>query len=147
MLKKLGIQLPEVSPAIGNYVDAQQVGKFIFLSGRGPRNECGDYIKGKLGVELTVKEGYYAARITAINQIAVLRKELGSLDKIKRIVKVNAYVNSAPFFYDQPGVVNGFSDLLVALFGKSGRHARTAVGVNALPLNMALEVEMIVEVK
>jgi len=146
-LAELGIQLPEVPEAIGNYIDVVKVNKLLFLSGKGPLKANGEYIKGKLGKDLTIQEGYEAARLTAVNQIAVLRKELGNLNKIKRIVKVNGYVNSDRLFYDQPKVINGFSDLLVEVFGESGRHARTALATTTLPLNMAVEVEMIVELK
>jgi enamine deaminase RidA (YjgF/YER057c/UK114 family) len=146
-LARLGIHLPVAPDVLGNYVDAVKVGNLIFLSGKGPRKENGEYIKGKLGKDLTIQKGYEAARLTALNQIAVLLREIGDLNKIKRIVKVNGYVNSDSLFYDQPKVINGFSDLLVEVFGESGRHARTALGTNTLPLDMAVEVEMIVELK
>jgi enamine deaminase RidA (YjgF/YER057c/UK114 family) len=123
------------------------VGNLLFLSGNGPRKENGEYTTGKLGQELTLEQGYAAARMTAIIQLAVLKKELGELSKVKRIVKVNGYVNSASTFYDQPKVINGFSNLMIEIFGNSGKHARTALGTNSLPLNMAVEVEMIVEVE
>lgn len=146
-LAELKITLPEVPPAIGSYVDARRVGNLIYLSGKGPRNASGEYTTGKLGQELSVQQGYDAARLTAINQLAVLKKVLGSLNKVKQIVKVNGYVNCTASFSDQPKVVNGFSDLMIQVFGEQGRHARTALGANALPLNMAVEVEMIVEVE
>lgn len=146
-LQQLNIQLPEISESLGSYTDVVQTGNLLYLSGKGPRKPDGGYITGKLGGELTIEEGYNAARITAINQIAVLKKKIGDLSKIKRIVKVNGFVNSESNFYDQPKVMNGFSDLLIAVFGELGRHSRTAVGTNTLPLNMALEVEMIVELK
>lgn len=146
-LKQLKIELPPLSEALGSYVDAVKVGNLIFLSGKGPRLENGEYVKGKLGKELTVEQGYEAARLAAIIQIAVLKKELGELKKVKRIVKVNGFVNSADDFYDQPKVINGFSDLLIEVFGESGKHARAAVGTNTLPFNMAVEVEMVVEIE
>ncbi len=146
-LTALNIQLPRVAEPIGSYVDAVRVGNLLFLSGKGPRNENGEYITGKLGQELTLEQGYAAARLTAIVQLAVLKKELGDLSKVKRIVKVNGYVNAASTFYDQPKVINGFSDLMIEVFGNLGKHARTALGTNSLPLNMAVEVEMIVEVE
>ncbi len=145
-LVAMNIQLPPVAAPLGSYVDAVRVGNLIFLAGKGPRKENGEYITGKLGQELTITDGYAAARITAINQLAVLKKELGDLSKVKRIVKVNGYVNSLAIFYDQPKVINGFSDLLIEVFGELGKHARTALGTNTLPFNMAVEVEMIVEV-
>jgi enamine deaminase RidA (YjgF/YER057c/UK114 family) len=146
-LSALQIQLPRVAEPIGSYVDAVRVGNLLFLSGKGPRKENGEYTTGKLGQELTLEQGYAAARMTAIIQLAVLKKELGELSKVKRIVKVNGYVNSASTFYDQPKVINGFSNLMIEIFGNSGKHARTALGTNSLPLNMAVEVEMIVEVE
>lgn len=146
-LAALKITLPEVPQAIGSYVDVRRVGNLLYLSGKGPRNSNGEYITGKAGQELTIHQGYDAARLTAINQLAVLKKTLGSLNKVKQIVKVNGFVNSAASFYDQPKVINGFSDLMIEVFGESGRHARTAIGTNALPLNMVVEVEMIVEVE
>ncbi|SHN43900.1 RidA family protein [Chitinophaga sp. CF418] len=146
-LAALKITLPEVPPAIGSYVDVRRVGNLLYLSGKGPRSANGEYTTGKLGQELSIQQGYEAARLTAINQLAVLKKELGSLNKVKQIVKVNGYVNCTAAFSDQPKVINGFSDLLIQVFGESGRHARTALGTNALPLNMAVEVEMIVEVE
>jgi enamine deaminase RidA (YjgF/YER057c/UK114 family) len=146
-LKQIGIHLPDVSESIGSYVHAVRVGNLIYLSGKGPRKDNGEYVKGKLGQDLTILQGYEAARLTAINQLAVLKDELGDLRKVKRIVKVNGFVNSANSFYDQPQVINGFSDLLIEVFGNRGKHARTAIGTNVLPLNMAVEVEMIVEVE
>jgi enamine deaminase RidA (YjgF/YER057c/UK114 family) len=146
-LNQIGIHLPDVSESIGSYVHAVRVGNLIYLSGKGPRKDNGEYVKGKLGQDLTILQGYEAARLTAINQLAVLKDELGDLRKVKRIVKVNGFVNSANSFYDQPQVINGFSDLLIEVFGNRGKHARTAIGTNVLPLNMAVEVEMIVEVE
>lgn len=146
-LSKLGITLPPVSAPVASYVNVVRVGKLLFLSGKGPQHENGDYIKGKLGKDLTVEQGYEAARLTAINQLAVLKAELGSLKKVKRIVKVSGFVNSADDFYDQPKVINGFSELMIQAFGDKGKHARTSIGVNTLPFNIAVEVEVIVEVE
>lgn len=146
-LEHLKITLPKVSEAVGSYVDAVKVGNLIFLAGKGPRKENGEYVTGKLGKDLTVEQGYEAARKAAIIQLAVLKKELGDLQKVKRIVKVNGFVNATDSFYDQPKVINGFSDLLIEVFGESGKHARTSVGTNTLPFNMAVEIEMIVEVE
>lgn len=147
ILRREGIQLQQLPAVMGNYVNAVRVGNLIFLSGKGPRNENGEYLKGKLGVDLSVEHGYAAARTCAIIQLSVLKDLLGDLTKIKRIVKVNGYVNCAENFYDQPKVMNGFSDLMITVFGEKGKHARTALGANALPFNMAVEVEMIVEVE
>lgn len=146
-LDQLGIQLPQIPEAIGNYVDLVKVGNLVFLSGRGPLKGDGKYICGKIGQDLTTEEGYQAAKLAAINQLAVLKKSFGSLNKIKRIVKVNGYVNSAESFSEHPKVINGFSDLFIEIFGEDGRHARTSVGVIALPQNIAVEVEMIIEIK
>jgi len=146
-LNQLGIQLPQVSEALGSYVDMVQVGNLVFLSGRGPLKADGKYITGKVGQDLSTEEGYQAAMLSAISQLAILKQAFGSLDKIKRIVKVNGYVNTADSFTEQSKVINGFSDLLIEVFGNQGKHARTSVGVFTLPQNMAVEVEMIVEMK
>lgn len=146
-LAKLGIQLPKISSPVASYVNVVRSGNLLFLSGKGPLQENGDYIKGKLGAGLTLEQGYEAAKLTAVNQLAVLQNELGDLAKVKRIVKVLGFVNCDAKFTDQPKVINGFSDLMIAVFGENGKHARTAVGTNALPFNMAVEVEMIVEVE
>lgn len=145
-LSAAGIVLPTVSTPVANYVNAVRTGNLVFLSGKGPSDSQGKYITGKLGADLSIEQGYAAARLTAINQLAVLKKELGDLSKIKRIVKVLGLVNSASDFYDQPKVMNGFSDLMVLALGEKGKHARSAIGTNTLPFNMAVEVELIVEV-
>jgi len=146
-LAKLNITLPKPSAPVANYVNAVRTGKLIYLAGKGPIRENGQYITGKLGDSLTVEQGYEAARITGIIQIGVLKDLLGDLSKVKRIVKVNGYVNSTNNFVDQPKVMNGYSDLMVQVFGEKGKHARTSVSVNTLPFNIPVEVEMIVEVK
>ncbi|MEO1009788.1 MAG: RidA family protein [Bacteroidota bacterium] len=145
-LKVLGIRLSEPSAPVANYVNAVRTGNLIFLAGKGPLKPNGKNITGKLGADLTIEEGYEAARITGINQLSVLKAELGDLNKAKRIVKVLGMVNSTPDFTDQPKVVNGYSDLMVSVFGEKGKHARAAVGMGALPGDIAIEVEMIVEV-
>src|SRR5688572_24967712 len=132
-LNQLGIQLPKIPESLGSYVDMVRVGNLVFLSGRGPLQADGKYITGKIGGNLTTEEGYQAAKLTAINQLAILKQTFGSLDKIKRIVKVNGYVNTADSFTEQSKVMNGFSDLLIEVFGEQGRHARTSVGVFTLP--------------
>lgn len=146
-LKQLGIKLPQPPKPVANYVGAVRTGNLIFLAGAGPRKEDGSYMTGRLGQDLVIDQGYQAARLTGINQLAVLKAELGDLNKVKRIVKVLGMVNSAPSFTDQPKVVNGFSDLMVEVFGDRGKHARSAVGMAALPMNIAVEVEMVVEVE
>ena len=146
-LKSLGITLPKLSSPIANYVNYVRTGNLIYFSGTGPSLEDQGYIKGKLGKDLTIEQGQEAARITGINLIAKLKNAIGDLSKVKRIVKVLGMVNSTESFTDQPKVINGFSDLMVAVFGDKGKHARSAVGMAALPMNMAVEIEMIVEVE
>ena len=146
-LKALGIILPKQSTPIANYVNYVKTGKLIYFSGSGPGVEDGSYVRGKLGKDMTIEQGREAARITGINMIANLKNAVGDLNKVKRIVKVLGMVNSTESFTDQPKVINGFSDLMVAVFGEKGKHARSAVGMASLPLNMAVEIEMIVEVE
>lgn len=146
-LVELDIELPEASSPVANYVNAVRVGNLLFLAGKGPGKGDGTYITGKVGESLTIEQGYEAARLTGINQLAVLKAELGSLNKVKRIVKVTGMVNAAPDFTGHPEVINGFSDLMVEVFGEKGKHARAAVGMASLPRNIAVEVEMIVEVE
>ncbi len=145
-LAELGIQLSTPSAPVANYVNAVRTGNLIFLAGKGPLKADGENIEGIVGADLTIEQGYEAARITGINQLSVLKAELGNLNKVKRIVKVLGMVNGTPGFTDQPKVINGFSDLMVAVFGERGKHARSAVGMGSLPGNIAVEVEMIVEV-
>jgi enamine deaminase RidA (YjgF/YER057c/UK114 family) len=146
-LKMMGITLPEASSPIANYVNGVQTGNLIFLSGKGPLQEDGTNITGKVGVDLSIAEGYEAAKITGINQLAVLKSMLGDLSRVKRVVKVLGMVNASPDFDDHPKVINGYSDLMVAVFGAKGKHARAAVGMGSLPGNIAVEIEMIVEVE
>lgn len=146
-LKSLGITLPKLSSPIANYVNYVRTGNLVYFSGTGPSVEEQGYIKGKLGKDLTIEQGQEAARITGVNLIAKLKSAIGDLNKVKRIVKVLGMVNCTENFTDQPKVMNGFSDLMVAVFGEKGKHARSAVGMAALPMNMAVEIEMIVEVE
>ena len=145
-LKELGITLTEASAPVANYVNAVRSGNLIFLSGKGPLQSNGENIEGKVGSDLTIEEGYEAAKITGINQLSVLKSELGNLNKVVRVVKVLGMVNAGPDFPDHPKVINGYSDLMVAVFGERGKHARAAVGMGSLPGNIAVEIEMIVEV-
>ena len=145
-LDSLGISLRDQGTPVANYVHAVQSGNLMFLAGKGPKQANGENISGKLGTELTVDDGYAAAREVAINQLSVLKAELGNLNRVKRIVKVHGMVNAVPDFTDHSKVINGYSDLMVAVFGDNGKHARAAVGMGSLPGNMAVEVEMIVEV-
>jgi enamine deaminase RidA (YjgF/YER057c/UK114 family) len=147
-LNELGITLPPVPEPMGNYVDAVPTGNLLFLSGKGPRETpVGGAGTGKLGDGVTVEQGYQDARSVGLILLAVMEKQLGSLDRVKRIVKVLGMVNSAPDFGDQPKVINGCSDLFVDVFGDKGRHARSAVGMGALPSNITVEIEVIVEVE
>ena len=145
-LAELGIELPVPSSPVANYVNAVRTGNLIFLAGKGPKKPDGEYVTGKVGEDLTVEEGYQAARLTGISQLAVLKAELGNLNRVKRIVKVLGMVNAVPDFGNQPEVVNGFSDLMVEVFGDRGKHARAAVGMGSLPRGIAVEIEMVVEV-
>lgn len=146
-LKELKIELPTIGKPIANYVHIVRTGNLLFLAGKGPSNAEGVYTTGKIGKELTLEQGKEAARLTAINQLAVLKAELGNLNRVKRIVKVLGMVNCEGDFKDHPKVINGFSDLMVDVFGEKGKHARSAVGMCSLPLNMAVEIELIVEVE
>lgn len=138
-LDSLGIELPEVTQPSANFVKWRQVGNLIFLAGDGSE------LKGKLGRDLSIEQGYKAARQTGIEIIATLKAATGDLSRIKQFVKVRGMVNSTPEFYDQPKVINGFSDLMVEVFGEKGKHARAAVGHCSLPSNIALEIEVVVE--
>lgn len=141
-LLELGIELPEISEPTANFVRWRKVGNTLYLAGQGSS------IKGKLDQDLTIEDGYEAARLAGINILATLRKACdGDLNQVKQFVKVHGMVNSAPDFYDQSKVINGFSDLMVEVFGEAGKHARAAVGQVSLPGNMAVEIEVIVELK
>jgi enamine deaminase RidA (YjgF/YER057c/UK114 family) len=146
-IEKLGLKLPPVSKPIANYVKYVRTGNLLFLAGHGPTKADGTNITGKAGKDLTPEQGYEAAKITALSLIATLKDALGDLRKVKRIVKVNGYVNCVPDFTDHPKIINGCSDLLVAVFGEKGKHARAAMGMVALPSNIAVEIEMVVEVE
>lgn len=146
-LEELNIELPEAASPVANYVNAVRTGNLLFLAGKGPNRPEGGYVTGKLGESLSVEEGYLAARLTGISQLAVLKAELGDLNRVKRIVKVTGMVNATPDFTNHPEVVNGFSDLMVEVFGEKGKHARAAVGMASLPRGIAVEVEMVVEIE
>ncbi|MEK4426319.1 RidA family protein [Solibacillus sp. FSL K6-1523] len=141
-LQELGIELGQPRSAVGNYVSCVRTGNLLFTSGQGV-----DQFHGKLGLDLSVEEGYEACRHSMINLITVLKNELGDLSKVKRVVKIFGMVNSAPDFTQQPKIMNGASDLLVDVFGEKGKHARSAVGMAQLPNNTAVEIEMIVEIE
>ena len=145
-LKQLGIDLPEVTAPLANYVNAVRSGKLLFLAGKGPSAVDGMRPIGKLGREFDVAQGYKFARSTGLALLAVMKSELGSLDRVVRVVKVLGMVNAMPEFGDHPKVINGCSDLFVEVFGERGRHARSAVGMGSLPSGIPVEVEVIVEV-
>tara|TARA_Y100000385_G_scaffold291738_1_gene371861 strand:+ start:4044 stop:4520 length:477 start_codon:yes stop_codon:yes gene_type:complete len=145
-LKELGITLPSPPQPVANYVNGVRTGNLIFLAGKGPKRADGSEITGKIGQDVTIEQGYEGARLTAINQLSVLKTMLGDLRKVKRIVKVLGMVNCDPSFIDQPKVINGFSDLMVKVFGERGRHARAAVGMTSLPRGQCVEIELVVEV-
>ena len=144
-LAELGIALPDANDAVANYVCVQRVGNMLYFSSFGPMSSRTPLYQGKLGSELTVEEGYNAARAAMLALLGQLKQELGDLDRVKRFVKLLAFVASAPDFTQQPAVVNGASDLLVEVFGERGRHARSAIGVSVLPFDIPVEIEMIVE--
>ena len=148
-LKELGISLPQPATPVANYVGAVRVGNLLFVSGHGPlRTEGKPMARGKVGRELTVEQGYQAAREVGLSLLATTRAQLGSLDRVKRVVKVLGMVNSADDFGDQPKVINGFSDLMVQVFGEAtGKHARSAVGMAGLPMGIPVEIEMVLEVE
>jgi len=146
-LMQMGITLPAAPNPAANYVNVVRTGNLLYLAGKGPNGPDGKYITGKLGHDLTIEQGYEAAKSVAVNQIAVLKTELGDLSKVKRIIKVNGMINTTPDFTDHSKVMNGFSDMMVAVFGEKGKHARSSVGMCSLPFNIAVEVELIVEVE
>ncbi len=146
-LAELGIELPTPPAPVANYVRAVTTGNLVFLAGHGPARPDGTYVTGRVGRDLTVEQGYEAARLTAIALLASLKAEIGDLGRVRRIVKVTGMVHSDPEFTQQPQVINGCSDLLVEIFGERGKHARAAVGMVSLPIGIAVEIEMVVEVE
>lgn len=146
-LKELGVELFPPTKPMANYVKAVRTGNLLYLAGHGPTRADNSNITGKVGKDLSVEQGIAAARQTGIAILSTLKGELGDLNKVKRIVKVLGMVNCTEDFVDQPKVMNGFSDLMVAVFGDKGKHARSAVGMYALPSNIAVEIEIIVEIE
>lgn len=144
-LTQLGITLPVAPQPVANYVQAVRVGKLVFLAGTAPKNPDGTLVTGKVGTDLTIDQGYQAAWLTGINLLASLKAEVGDLNNVRRIVKVFGMVNADPTFTQHPSVINGISDLMVAVFGDCGKHARTAVGMGSLPFGIAVEIDMVVE--
>ena len=146
-LKELGIQLGPVTPPVANYVNAVRTGNLLYLAGKGPRAVNGVRPIGKVGRDFTADQAYQHARTVGLDLLAVMRTELGSLDKVKRVVKVLGMVNAVPEFTDHPKVINGCSDLFVEVLGDKGKHARSAVGMGSLPMGIPVEIECIVEVE
>jgi len=146
-IKKMGIEIPEVAKPVASYVPFRRVGNLIYLSGQDCRINGKLKYEGKVGRDVTEKEAYEAARITAINLFAILKSAIGNLDKVVKIVNLHGFVNSADGFVRQPMVINGASDLLLEVFGEKGKHSRCALSANELPFNTPVEIEMIVEVK
>ena len=146
-LEELGITLPPPATPVANYVTTVHTGNLIFTSGHGPGSGEGKIYQGQLGAELTAEDGYESARQVGLCLISTLKHALGDLDRIKRIVKVVGFVNSAPTFTEQPAVVNGASDLFVEVFSDKGKHTRSAVGMVQLPGGIPVEIEMVVEIE
>ncbi|MDM5154618.1 RidA family protein [Bacillus sp. DX1.1] len=140
-LAEMGLILPAIRPAVGNYVSCVRVGNLLFTAGQGV-----DQYHGKLGKDVSVEDGYKAARQSMLNLLSVVKHELGDLNQVKRVVKLLGFVNSTEDFTEQPKVMNGASDLLVEVFGEKGKHARSAVGMAQLPNNTTIEIEMILEI-
>jgi len=146
-LEALGLTLPSPPPPVGNYVRAVTAGNLVFLSGHGPSRDGGLAFQGKVGAERTLEEGYQAAQLVMLNCLASLKQEIGDLDRVERIVKLLGMVNCTEDFGQHPQVINGASDLLVELYGERGRHARSAVGMQSLPSQITVEIEMIVQIR
>lgn len=146
-LREMGITVPEAPKPVAAYVPAVKMNEYVYTSGQIPFVAGELKFKGKVGQELSVEEGYEAAKVCAINCLAALKTVIDSLDQIEKIVKVVGFVNSASGFKEQPKVINGASELFGSVFGKAGEHARSAVGVSELPIDAAVEVELIVKVK
>ncbi|HKU50498.1 MAG TPA: RidA family protein [Nitrososphaera sp.] len=146
-LSSLGISLPLPPAAAGSYVHVVVTGKLAFVSGQIPLSAGEVKFRGKVGKDISVADGQDAAKLCVINALAQLKASLGSLDSISRIVKVTGFVNCEPTFTEHPKVINGASDLLVKVFGDSGRHARAALGMSSLPLDSAVEVELVAELR
>ena len=145
-LKELGIEIPQVPQPLASYVPAVKSGNLIFTAGQVPMKNGQLVFKGKVGTDLSLSQATEAAKLCILNGLGAVKSEIGDLNKIKKIVKVVVFVNSAEGFRDQPKVANGASDLLVQLFGENGKHARSAIGVKELPIDAAVEIELIVEI-
>lgn len=142
----LGIELIMPNPPTANYLKSKRIGNMVYLAGHGPDKPDGGQVIGKLGADLTLEEGVEAARFTGISLLSSLKAEIGDLNKVKNIVRAQGMVNADPSFMQHSQVINGYSDLMVAVFGDKGKHARAAIGMSSLPNNIAVEIDMIVEV-
>lgn len=145
-LKELGLSLPAAPKPVANYVPVVRVGELLFLSGVLPSRDGQLIMTGKLGADLSIEQGQEAAQVAVLNALAIVKAEVGSLDRVQRIVKMAGHIASAAGFAEQPQVLNGASDLLVSVFGERGRHARVAVGAAELPRHAPVEIELIVQV-
>ena len=146
-IASLGLSLVNAPEPAGNYIGAVTYGKLVYLSGHGPSDTNAKYLRGKVPSEVSTEDAYNAARMIGLNMLATLKSEVGNLDKVNRFVKVLGMVNAEPDFEQQPYVINGFSDLMVEIFGDNGRCARSAIGMGSLPFNIPVEIEAIVELK
>ncbi len=144
---ELGLQLPEAPKPGGNYTPVVQIGDLCYVSGHGPLTTVGTMLTGRVGSEVSQDDGYTAARQVGLTMLATLKQYLGSLDRVQRMIKVLGMVNAAPDFQNHPKVMNGFSDLMVEIFGENGRAARSAIGMGALPGNISTEIEVILKIK
>lgn len=146
-LKELGVELYEVKKPTNNFIQVVRTGNLLFVSGHGPKRPDGSYVIGKVGDELTIEQGAAAARLTGVSILSSIKNEIGDLNKVNKFVKVLGMVNATEDFKQHAKVINGFSDFMVEVFGESGRHARSAVGMQSLPAGFAVEIEVIVELK
>lgn len=146
-IKNLGYELPEAPAPLANYVTINRSGNLLFTSGSGCFIDGKPLYQGRLGEDISIEQGYDAARITALNLLSIVKEELGDLNKVKKVVKLLGFVSCTNDFYDHPQVINGASYLLVEVFGEKGKHARSAIGTNVLPLNLPVEIEMVLEIE
>ena len=147
-LKEVGIDLPPSPAATANYVQFVREGDLLFVAGQGPFDAGGKIVYvGRVGKDVSEEDGYQSARLCAVNCLTHVKAALGSLDNVRRVISLRGFVTCAEDFHDQPKIINGASDLMVEIFGDAGRHVRTAIGTNALPFNIATEVDMVVAVK
>ena len=145
-LAELGLTLPPLLPPMGTYVPYTISGNLLFLSGQGPKEPDGDWLRGQVGTDISVEEAYRRARLTGLRLLAITQSALGSLDRVQRVLKLLGFVNAPPGFKQHPAVINGCSDLFVEVFGEAGRHARSAIGVASLPEDITVEIEAVLEV-